>query len=78
MLDTIDSLQPSTVIAGHKREGADDSPDNIEETRRYLQDFNAAAQRSDTAQDLYEAMIERYPDRFNRAVVWHSAHAVKG
>jgi glyoxylase-like metal-dependent hydrolase (beta-lactamase superfamily II) len=77
-LDTISSLQPSTVIAGHKRDGADDSPDNIDRTRRYLQDFEAAAQRASNAQDLYEAMIERYPDRVNRAVVWHSAHALKG
>ena len=77
-LDTIDSLQPSAVIAGHKRDGAEDSPDNIEKTRRYLQDFDAAAQRTDKAQDLYEAIIERYPDRINRAVVWNSAHAIKG
>ena len=77
-LDTIDSLQPSAVIAGHKRDGAEDSPDNIEKTRRYLRDFDAAAQRTDKAQDLYEAIIERYPDRINRAVVWNSAHAIKG
>jgi glyoxylase-like metal-dependent hydrolase (beta-lactamase superfamily II) len=77
-LDTINSLQPSTVIAGHKRDGAEDSPDNIEKTRRYLQDFDAAAQSTDNARDLYEAMIKRYPDRINRAVVWNSAHAIKG
>jgi glyoxylase-like metal-dependent hydrolase (beta-lactamase superfamily II) len=77
-LDIINSLQPSTVIAGHKRDGAEDNPDNIEKTRRYLQDFDAAAQRTDNAQALYEAMIERYPDRINRAVVWNSAHAIKG
>jgi hypothetical protein len=60
-LDTINSLQPSTVIAGHKCDGAEDNPDNIEKTRRYLQDFDAAAQRTDNAQALFEAMIERYP-----------------
>jgi glyoxylase-like metal-dependent hydrolase (beta-lactamase superfamily II) len=76
-LDVIDSLRPSAVIAGHKRDGAEDSPGNIERTRRYLQDFEAAAQRVDNAQDLYEATIERYPDRINRAVPWHSAHAIK-
>jgi glyoxylase-like metal-dependent hydrolase (beta-lactamase superfamily II) len=76
-LDTIDSLQPSTVIAGHKPDGAADSPDNIEKTRRYLQDFEAAVERTDDARGLYEAMIERYPDRINRAVVWNSAHAIR-
>lgn len=77
-LDTINSLQPSTVIAGHKRDGAEDSPDNIEKTRRYLRDFNTAAQSTGNAQDLYETVIERYPDRINRAVVWGAAHAIKG
>jgi glyoxylase-like metal-dependent hydrolase (beta-lactamase superfamily II) len=77
-LDTINSVHPSTVIAGHKRDGAEDGPDNIEKTRRYLQDFDAAAQRADNAQELYEAIIERYPDRINRAVVWNSANAIKG
>jgi glyoxylase-like metal-dependent hydrolase (beta-lactamase superfamily II) len=77
-LDAISSLQPSTVVAGHKRDGADDSPDNIEKTRRYLQDFTAAAQRADNAEDLYQEMIERYPDRINRAVAWGAAHSMKG
>ena len=76
-LDTIEALRPSVVIAGHKPEGADDSPDNIEETRRYIQQFDAAAQRTDTADELYDAMLDRYPDRINRAVLWNSAHAAK-
>jgi len=76
-LDAISSLQPSTVIAGHKRDSAEDSPDNIQRTRRYLQDFDAEVQRTDNAEDLYDAMIELYPDRINRGVVWNSAHAIK-
>ncbi len=77
-LDSITSLQPSTVIAGHKRDGAEDSQDNIEKTCRYLQDFDSAVQRTNSAEDLYDAMIECYPDRINRAVVWNSAHGIKG
>ena len=76
-LDTIDSLHPSAVIAGHKRDGAEDSPDNIAKTRDYLHNFEAAVERTDNPRDLYEAMIERYPDRINRAVVWKSATAAK-
>jgi glyoxylase-like metal-dependent hydrolase (beta-lactamase superfamily II) len=33
-LDTIESLNPRAVIAGHKRPGKDDSPKIIEETRQ--------------------------------------------
>jgi hypothetical protein len=65
------------VVAGHKPDGAGDSPDNIEETRHYIQDFEAAAQRTDNAEDLYDAMIGLYPDRINRSVLWNSAHEAK-
>jgi glyoxylase-like metal-dependent hydrolase (beta-lactamase superfamily II) len=77
-LDTIDALDPATVIAGHKRDGAEDSPANIEQTRRYLRDFDNAVENTDNPRDLYEAMVERYPNRINRAVVWNSANAIKG
>ncbi|GAB4050785.1 MBL fold metallo-hydrolase [Catellatospora paridis] len=76
-LDTIDALRPSTVIAGHKREGAADSPDHIRHTRDYLRYFDEAQQRVGSARELYDVMIEHYPDRFNRAVVWRAAQAVK-
>jgi hypothetical protein len=36
LLDKIDSLRPSTVIASHKRPGSDDNPQIIEETRQYI------------------------------------------
>ena len=38
-LDTIESLKPVAAIAGHKRPGAPDTPDNIEATRKYICDF---------------------------------------
>src|SRR6516165_4662392 len=39
-LDTIESLKPSAVIAGHKRAENDDDPRIIEETRQYICDFD--------------------------------------
>lgn len=72
-LDTIEKLQPSAVIAGHKRDGDADSPENIGRTRRYIQDFTAAAENAGTFADLYEAMVELYPNRVNRGVLWNSA-----
>ncbi|GAA1860930.1 MBL fold metallo-hydrolase [Asanoa iriomotensis] len=76
-LDTIADLHPDAVVAGHKRDGAPDGPDNIEATRQYLRDWEAADRNSDDARELYNLMIERYPDRINRAVLWHSAEAAK-
>jgi hypothetical protein len=42
-LDKIESFNPVAVIAGHKRPGAPDTPHNIEETRKYIRDFDRTA-----------------------------------
>ncbi len=53
-LDTIESLHPRSVIAGHQRAGRHDGPEIIEETRQYIRDFdqhrrdNAARPRTST------------------------------
>ena len=36
----IAALNPAIVVAGHKKLGAADSPSTIQDTRRYLQDFD--------------------------------------
>jgi glyoxylase-like metal-dependent hydrolase (beta-lactamase superfamily II) len=74
-LDTIERLHPGVVVAGHKRDGDADSPENIGKTRRYIEDFNAAVEKAHNPTDLYEAMVALYPSRVNRAVIWHSAKA---
>jgi len=76
-LDTIESLNPRAVIAGHKRPGNDDGPKIIEETRQYIRDFDRVAETT-TARELYDKMLERYPDRGNPGLaLWISAHAAK-
>ena len=77
-LDTIESLNPRAVIAGHKRPGNDDSPKIIEETRQYIRDFDRIAETTTTARELYDKMLERYPDRVNPGLaLWLSARAAK-
>jgi glyoxylase-like metal-dependent hydrolase (beta-lactamase superfamily II) len=77
-LDTIESLTPRAVIAGHKRPGNDDSPKIIEQTRQYIRDFDRVAATTMTAQELYGKMLELYPDRVNPGgALWLSACAVK-
>ena len=75
-LDTIESLNPRAVIAGHKRPGKDDSPKIIEETQQYIRDFDRVAGTT-TARELYDKMLELYPDRVNPVALWFSARAVK-
>src|ERR1700751_3133807 len=76
-LDKIESLKPMAVIAGHKRPGAADTPNIIEETRKYIRDFDRTAANTQTALELYHQMLVLYPDRVNPAILWNSARAVK-
>jgi glyoxylase-like metal-dependent hydrolase (beta-lactamase superfamily II) len=77
-LDKIESLNPRAVIASHKRPGRADSPQIIEETRQYIRDFDRLAEMTTTAQELYDKMLELYPNRVNPGwALWSSARAVK-
>ena len=76
-LDTIESLKPLAVVAGHKRPGAADTPNIIDETREYIRDFDRTAANTQTALELYHHMLVLYPERLNPAVLWNSARAGK-
>jgi glyoxylase-like metal-dependent hydrolase (beta-lactamase superfamily II) len=76
-LDVLDRLRPTAVVAGHRPADASDDPRYIDETRQYLKAFAAAAARTSGALDLYNAVLDEYPDRLNRGVLWNSARAVK-
>ena len=69
-LDTVASLKPTHVVAGHKNKELADDPKVIEETRRYLEDVERVATSSHNAREFYDAMIKLYPDRKNRSALW--------
>ena len=77
-LDTIEALKPRAVIAGHKKAEREDSPRIIEETRQYIRDFERLAEAATTARELYDRMLELYPNRANPGSLWGSARLVKG
>jgi len=60
-LDRLAALNPSMVVAGHKKTGAPDSPSSIEDTKRYLQDFDRVQKTANSDQDLFDRMTELYP-----------------
>jgi glyoxylase-like metal-dependent hydrolase (beta-lactamase superfamily II) len=76
-LDKIESLKPRAVIAGHKVPENDDSPNTIEETRQYIRDFIRLNESTKTARDLYDKMIDLYPDRVNPGSLWSAANTAK-
>jgi len=76
-LDTVESLKPRTVIAGHKKPEKNDSPRILEETRQYIRDFDRLAEMTTTARELYDKMLQLYPNRANPGSLWGSARAAK-
>lgn len=77
-LNTIEALHPRAVVASHKRPENKDDPRNIEQTRQYIRDFDRLAATTTTAQELYDRMLELYPNRVNPGwALWSSARAVK-
>jgi glyoxylase-like metal-dependent hydrolase (beta-lactamase superfamily II) len=77
-LDKIELLNPRAVVASHKRPENDDNPRIIEQTRQYIRDFDRLAEKTRTAQELYDKMLELYPNRVNPGwALWSSARAVK-
>jgi hypothetical protein len=76
-LDKIEGLKPSAVIAGHKKAEKDDSPRIIEETRQYIRDFDRLVAMTRSARELYDKMLELYPNRANPGSLWGSARAAK-
>jgi len=76
-LDTIESLKPHAVIAGHKKPEKNDSPRILGETRQYIRDFDRLAEMTTTARELYDKMLQLYPNRANPGSLWGSARAAK-
>jgi glyoxylase-like metal-dependent hydrolase (beta-lactamase superfamily II) len=76
-LDTIEALKPRAVVSGHKRAIRNDGPETIEETRRYIRDFDRVAATTSTAHELYAQMLAIHPHRVNPGALWTSARAVK-
>ncbi len=76
-LDKLESLKPRAVIAGHKVPENADDPRIIAETRQYIRDFNRLDAVTTTARQLYDAMLEIYPDRVNPGSLWGASNAAK-
>src|ERR1700678_1019858 len=60
-LDRLAALNPTMVVAGHKKPGAPDSPSTIQDTKRYLEDFDRLQKTATSDQALFDQMTELYP-----------------
>jgi hypothetical protein len=74
-LDAVAAFTPSTIITGHRDP---DAPDNdasrvLDQSRRYIEDFEQAVARYDTPRELVEAMLAKYPTYGNRYTLFLAA-----
>jgi glyoxylase-like metal-dependent hydrolase (beta-lactamase superfamily II) len=60
-LDRLAALKPAIVVAGHKKPGAPDSPSAIQETKRYLLDYDRLKKTTASDEALFNQMTELYP-----------------
>jgi glyoxylase-like metal-dependent hydrolase (beta-lactamase superfamily II) len=60
-LDRLAALNPTMVVAGHKKPGAPDSPSAIQDTKRYLLDFDRLQKTATSDRELFDQMTELYP-----------------
>jgi hypothetical protein len=72
-LDAVAALDPKIVVAGHKRVGATDLPENISASQQYLRDFSRIVNDGGSVQDIVTAMLQIHGDRDNPRVLWHSS-----
>lgn len=72
-VDYLASLNPTTVVAGHKRPELGDPADCIDQTREYLQEFVANVDGLANARELVAHMQSRFPDHANHSTLVVSA-----
>ncbi|WP_197501566.1 MBL fold metallo-hydrolase [Mycobacterium sp. 852002-51057_SCH5723018] len=61
-LQRLQDLNPTHVVAGHKKTGAPDTPDALRTSMQYLTDFGVLVESETSQQDIYDRMNDLYPD----------------
>ena len=60
-LDRLAALNPTMVVAGHKKPGAPDSPATIQDSKRYIQDYDRLKKTATSDHELFDQMTALYP-----------------
>jgi hypothetical protein len=72
-LNEVGALEPTFVVAGHKKVENDNDPKIIGESQHYLRDFSEIVAEETTAAGVVARMVERYADWGNLRTLWYSA-----
>jgi glyoxylase-like metal-dependent hydrolase (beta-lactamase superfamily II) len=74
-LDEVAALNPTVVVAGHKKVENGNDPKIIAESQRYLRDFSGIVAEETTAAAIVARMVEIYPDWGNLRTIWYSSRS---
>jgi glyoxylase-like metal-dependent hydrolase (beta-lactamase superfamily II) len=74
-LDAVAAVNPATIITGHKDPAApdDDATRVLDQSRRYIEDFEQAVDTSGTPLELIDRMLAKYPTYGNRYTLFTAA-----
>jgi glyoxylase-like metal-dependent hydrolase (beta-lactamase superfamily II) len=65
-LDRLAALNPAAVVAGHKDPTRGNPPSVLNESRGYLEYYGQLREAAVPDQELFDAMVSRYPDWVSR------------
>ncbi|KAI6093026.1 Metallo-hydrolase/oxidoreductase [Hypoxylon rubiginosum] len=74
-LDKVAEVKPEIVIASHHRPGGVDGAFNVEASRQYIKTFSKLRAESQSAEGLYNKVLEAYPNRIGKLVLWLGCQA---
>jgi glyoxylase-like metal-dependent hydrolase (beta-lactamase superfamily II) len=61
-LDRLAAMHPKIAVAGHKKTGAPDTPDAIEDSKNYLRDFGLLKESANSDEEVFDQMTKLYPE----------------
>jgi glyoxylase-like metal-dependent hydrolase (beta-lactamase superfamily II) len=77
-IDTVESLDPRAIVAGHKDRTLPDEPavKILDQTRDYLLDAHGLLAQRPSPREFFDQMLALYPTRLNPGPLWYGALAL--
>ncbi len=75
-IDAVAALKPATIITGHRDPDApdDDAIRVLDQSRRYIEDFETAVAKSSSPPEVIAAMMEKYSAYGNPYTLFAAAY----
>ncbi|KAJ7795133.1 beta-lactamase-like protein [Mycena olivaceomarginata] len=74
-LDKVAAVNPGIVVGSHHRQGGVDGAFNIDASKEYISTFSRLVKEAKNATDLYNKVLEVYPNRIGNLILWLGCQA---